>query len=66
MTFGLAGGGNVKSWKTLRVQRSGLNWMGKISTSPRYVTEITRTDPLSLVELGGGSSSEKLEKTRYF
>ena len=28
--------------------------MGKISTSPRYVIDITGTDPLSLGELGGG------------
>ena len=27
--------------------------MGKISTSPRYVIDITGTDPLSLGELGG-------------
>ena len=28
--------------------------MGKVSTSPRYAIDITRTDPLSLGELGGG------------
>ena len=28
--------------------------MGKINTSPRYVIDITRADPLSLKELGGG------------
>ena len=40
--------------------------MGRISTTPRYVTEITGLDPLSLVELGGGGiNSEKLEKMRY-
>jgi len=27
--------------------------VGKISTSPRYVIDITGTDPLSLEELGG-------------
>ena len=38
--------------------------MGRIS--PRYVTDITAPDPLSLMEVGGGgSNSEKLEKTRY-
>ena len=26
----------------------------KLSTSPRYVIDIIRTDPFSLVELGGG------------
>ena len=37
--------------------------MGKISTSPRYVIDITKMDPLSLEELGeGGFNSEKLEK----
>ena len=39
--------------------------MGRISTSPRYVTDITGQDPLSLGELGGGGNSEKLEKMRY-
>ena len=29
-------------------------WMGRISTSPRYVTDITGPDLLSLVESGGG------------
>ena len=28
--------------------------MGKISTSPRYVVDITGADSLSLGELGGG------------
>ena len=28
--------------------------MGKVSTSPRYAIDITRTDPLSLGKLGGG------------
>ena len=28
--------------------------MGKISTSPRYMIEITGTDPLSLGQLGEG------------
>ena len=27
--------------------------MGKVSTSPRYAIDITRTDPLSLGELKG-------------
>ena len=46
--------GGLKSWKTLRVGGSGRNLVAKISTSPRYVTGITGTDPLSLGELGGG------------
>ena len=41
--------------------------MGKISTSPRYVIDITVMDPFSLGELeGGGVNSEKIEKLRYF
>ena len=48
------GGGNLTSWKTLRVEGSVWNLVGKISTSPGYVIDITRTDPLSLGELRGG------------
>ena len=40
--------------------------MEKISTSPKYVIEITGTDPLSLGELGGGGNHEQLEKMRCF
>ena len=36
--------------------------MGKIIPSPRYVIEITGTDPLSLGSWGRGVNSEKLEK----
>ena len=36
--------------------------MVKIITSPRYVIEITGTDPLSLGELGRRVNSEKLKK----
>ena len=37
--------------------------MGRIRENPKYVTDITRPDPLSLGELGrGGSNLEKLEK----
>ena len=38
--------------------------MGGIKTRPRYVTDIPGLDLPSLVELGGGSNSEKLEKMR--
>ena len=41
-------GGNLKSWKTLRVEGSGWNLVGKISTSHRYMIDITGMDPLSL------------------
>ena len=38
---------------------------GRTSTSPRYVTDITGLDPLSLVELGGGGRRrEEFGKTR--
>ena len=41
--------------------------MGKTRTSPRYVTDITGTDPLSLGEFGGGRvNSEQIRKMRYF
>ena len=40
------GGGNLKSWKKPRVEGSGRNLVGKISTSPRYMIDITGTDPL--------------------
>ena len=33
--------------------------MGRISTSPRYVIEITGINPLSLGELGGGGVNSK-------
>ena len=46
--------GNYKSWKTLRVERSGWNLVGRISTCRRYVIDVTGLDPLSLGELGGG------------
>ena len=39
---------------------------GKISTSPRYIIDITGTDPLSLGDLGGRVNPKKLEKMRYF
>ena len=42
--------------------------MVKISTSPKYVIDITGADLLSFGELGGGGGliSEKLETIRYF
>ena len=39
--------------------------VGQVSTSPRYVIDITRPDLLSLGELGGGNL-EKLEKYEVF
>ena len=36
--------------------------MGRISTSPKYMTDITRPDPLSLVELGGGGVIQKKKR----
>ena len=41
--------------------------MGRISTSPRYMTDLTGPDPLSFVELEGGqSNTKKLEKNERF
>ena len=51
---GMGGGANLKSWKTLRVERSKQNLAEKISRSPRYVIDITGTDLFCLGELGGG------------
>ena len=47
------GGGNLKSWKALRIEGSGWNLLEKVSTSPRYVIDIKETNPLSLGEFGG-------------
>ena len=44
-------GGSQKSWKTLRVERSVWNLVGKISKCRRYVIDVTGLDPLSLGEL---------------
>ena len=57
-------GGDLKSWKTLRVEGSGWNLARKISTSPIYVIDITGTDPLSLGEWGR-VNSEKLENNVF-
>ena len=51
VTLGGVGGGDLKSWKTLGVEGSGRNLVGKISRSPRYVIDITGTDLLCLGEL---------------
>ena len=40
--------------------------MGKKTTCPRYVNDITGTGLLCLGELGGMINSEKLEKMRHF
>ena len=39
--------------------------MGRITASPRHVTDITGPDPLSLLKWGE-SNSKELEKMRYF
>ena len=54
MTLEGDGGGNLKSWKTLRGEGSGWNLVGKISTSPIYMINIIGTDLLSLGDLKGG------------
>ena len=48
MTLEGFGRGKPKTWKTLRVEGSGRNLLGKINTSPRYMIDINGTDPLSL------------------
>ena len=40
--------------------------MGKISVNPRYVIDITGTDPISLGEIGWGIISEKFRKNQLF
>ena len=40
--------------------------MGKISTSPRYMIDITGNGSALFRVVGGGVNSEKLEKIRYF
>ena len=39
---------------------------GKISTSSRYIIDITERDPLYLGELGGGVIRKKLKKLGIF
>ena len=51
---GGVGGGNPKSRKTLRVERSGWNLVGRIRKCRRYVIDVTRLDPLCLGKLGRG------------
>ena len=58
--------GDQKSCKRLRVEGSGWNLMGRMSTNPKYMIELTGTDLLLLGELGGGVNSEKLEEVMYF
>ena len=48
MTLRGVGGGDLQSWKMLRVEGLGWNLVGKIITNPRCVIDITGTDPLSL------------------
>ena len=54
LTLGGVGGGNRKSWKTLRVEISGYNLVGRISKRLRYVIDVTGLDSVSLGVLGGG------------
>ena len=46
--------GNRKSWKKLRVERSGWNLVGRISKLCRYMIDVTGLDPLFFGELVGG------------
>jgi len=47
-----AGGESLKSWKTLRVEGSECNLVGRIIKCRRCVIDVTGMDQLSLVELG--------------
>ena len=54
MILGRVGGGNLKSWKTFRVEGLGRNLVRKITTSPIYVIDITGIDLLSFGEMEVG------------
>ena len=54
VTLGELEGGNLKSWKTLGVEGSGSNLVGKISRSLRYMIEIIGTDLICLGTWGEG------------
>ena len=60
VTLGGIGGGNRKSRKTLRVEKSGSNLVGRISKCRRYVIDVTGLDPIFLGELGGSSAFASL------
>jgi len=51
LTLGGVGGGNQKSWKTFRVEESGIYSVDRISKCRRYVIAVTL---LNLLSLGGG------------
>ena len=55
LTLGGVGGGNLRSWKTLKSGEIGIKLGGKIKTSPRYVIDIAGTD---LLPLGSWGDSE--------
>ena len=61
--LGAKGNGNIgnwKSWKTLRVEKSGRNFAGRISKFRRYVIEVIVLDLMSLWKLGGSSAFASL------
>ena len=61
LTLGGVAGGNLKSWKTFRVEGSVGNMVEKMITSLRCVIVVTGTDLLSL-EWGGGLMLKNLKK----
>ena len=65
LTLGGVGEGSQKSWKTLRVERSGCNLLGRISTCYRYLIDIIGTVLFTLEELGS-VDLEKLKQLRNF
>ena len=56
--------GDLKSWKTLRLEGLGETWREKISTSPRYM--IDNQNGFALFGVDWGVDFEKLEKMRHF
>ena len=55
LTLGGVGGGNRKSWETLRVDESGYSLVDRISKCRRCVIDVTVLDSLFLGDLGGGA-----------
>ena len=54
LTLGGVGAGNQKSWKTLRVEKSGWNLVDRIRECRIYVIDVFVLHPISLGDLGGG------------
>ena len=68
MTLGGVGGGPRNLGKHLEWRDRDETLVGKISRSPRYLIDISKTGPLYLWGVGGGGmvNSGKLEKNAVF